>query len=340
MAAEKRKPPMVARNVCFTLNAEEHKECKHIVYDSNTMEYMVYQEEIAPHTGRHHLQGFLQLKKNTSFKKIKELLGNRAHIEIMQATAQEAAAYCKKTESRCEGGIHYEVGKMRTTGQRGDLILLKDMIMDKKMKKADLLVDETVLSVAARHGRFVDELIAIRDEQEGKKALASTMLTTELRPWQQEILKTTKTKPSDREVVWITDETGNSGKSYLARYLVAREGATLMEPAPCRELAYLWSRSQSDLVVFDVSRTKAKTEDMKFDPLDGMFAFIEQAKNGIVQSTKYLGQTIYHVSPRVIIFSNAPPDLSKLSKDRWTLFQICSGDLTKSMLCGEETIVL
>ena len=45
---------------------------------------------------------------------------------------------------------------------------------------------------------------------------------------------------NDRQVIWIHDEVGNTGKSYLARYLHQYHGACLFENAKDSDLAFAY----------------------------------------------------------------------------------------------------
>ena len=94
--------------------------------------YLVYQPEKCPDTGRLHVQGFLQLgdKKRLS-QLVKAWPG--CHFESMRGTTDEAGAYCKKDESYFahDGIDRYEFGVCRKQGGRADIDLLKSIIVEK-----------------------------------------------------------------------------------------------------------------------------------------------------------------------------------------------------------------
>lgn len=63
--------------------------------------YAICQRELAPGTGRRHLQGYSAHSRPVSIKQVKEMLGDgAAHLEVARGTPEEASDYCKKEASR------------------------------------------------------------------------------------------------------------------------------------------------------------------------------------------------------------------------------------------------
>ena len=87
---------------CFTINnytpEEERKlqtiQCKYIVFGRERGE-----------EGTPHLQGFIILNKRAVLNKVKELIGERAHLEVARGQNSEASEYCKKDGNFYESGI-------------------------------------------------------------------------------------------------------------------------------------------------------------------------------------------------------------------------------------------
>lgn len=66
--------------------------------------YAVCQREVAPGTGRRHLQGYSAFSRQVSMKQLKEMLGDgAAHLEVARGSPEEASDYCKKEASRDPG---------------------------------------------------------------------------------------------------------------------------------------------------------------------------------------------------------------------------------------------
>lgn len=84
----------------------------------------MYQEEECPDTRRRHIQGYIEFKERVRLSQIHKAYPT-VHWETRRGTPSEAALYCKKTDSRVEGGLFYEAGVMSigrvNSGARNDL---------------------------------------------------------------------------------------------------------------------------------------------------------------------------------------------------------------------------
>lgn len=105
-----------SKNWCFTSFATD----KVPVFDPETMSYLVFQIEECPDTHRRHFQGYVQLAKKLRLTGLKKIFPDAtAHYEKSRGTADEAANYCKKEESRVDGP--WEYGVLTKERQRSDL---------------------------------------------------------------------------------------------------------------------------------------------------------------------------------------------------------------------------
>lgn len=102
---------------CFTLNNYTQVEYDNIraAFD-NSVVYAIVGKEIGE-LGTPHLQGYANLgrKNRKSFKAIKEIVGQRAHIEAAKGTDKDSQVYCSK------GGDFYEIGEIQCSGKRNDI---------------------------------------------------------------------------------------------------------------------------------------------------------------------------------------------------------------------------
>ena len=81
-----------------------------------------------------HLQGFVYFKNRKRFSTVKRLIGQRAHLEPMRGTPQQASDYCSKEDSRdttAGFGVH-EVGDcpQLEPGKRNDLLEVSKRLDD------------------------------------------------------------------------------------------------------------------------------------------------------------------------------------------------------------------
>jgi hypothetical protein len=98
--------------------------------------YLVYQEETAPDTGRHHFQGYIEFANGKTLAAVKKLFeSDSIHLEKRQGSPEQARAYCMKDESRVGGP--YEWGTITNQGKRNDLLEVKQKI-DENVSNLDI----------------------------------------------------------------------------------------------------------------------------------------------------------------------------------------------------------
>lgn len=103
---------MSYRNYCFTLNnpTDQEREFFKTFSLGDIFVYLIYQEEMGQN-GTHHFQGYLELREKQRISWLQIHFNNRAHYEPRRGTQEEAIAYCKKEDTRVEGGQSGEFGQ-------------------------------------------------------------------------------------------------------------------------------------------------------------------------------------------------------------------------------------
>ena len=130
------------RAICFTLNNFIQAEITHI--NNGSFKFIIYQQETGA-GGTPHLQGYAQQSQPTSFKRWKELIGTRAHLEAAKGDAAANIAYCSKqfnsdgSIARIPGSVVFESGSRPSQGERKDLIAITDAARDVSIPIADIL---------------------------------------------------------------------------------------------------------------------------------------------------------------------------------------------------------
>ncbi len=122
---------------------------------------------------------------------------------------------------------------------------------------------------------------------------------------------------NDRKINWLYDKKGNSGKSFLTKYLMKIENALVVEGKKHDIFHQIAKRCKLGvsipIVIIDVPRSSYNNIS---------YSAIECIKNGFISSGKYEGGQYDFKSPHVYVFANKAPDKTKFSKDRWNIKKI------------------
>lgn len=149
-------------NICFTWNNPPVVEgnVQQPTFVEDKMHYLVYQYERSE-SGTLHWQGYVEFKSQTRYATARALLvAPGCHCESRHGSQQQAIDYCKKQDTRVEGGVPFEHGipKLIAQGERNDLVEFKDAIKSGKRKRD--LIDENTKCMA-KFGRFYDTVRAL-----------------------------------------------------------------------------------------------------------------------------------------------------------------------------------
>lgn len=115
-------PVLQVRNAVFTINNPD----KDLEFENNScVRGCIWQKEKGE-SGTEHFQGYIEFTKKMSFKAIKEVLGERAHVEQRMGTREQAINYCQKADTRIDGPWTFGDMKLDKPGKQGDRSDLKD----------------------------------------------------------------------------------------------------------------------------------------------------------------------------------------------------------------------
>lgn len=111
---------MTGRAWVFTLfGVDESTATDAVEWNPEKMSLLTYQLERCPTTQQLHLQGTVRMKKTTTFRAMKTLLGQQVHLEQC-ANLQKSLEYCTKSETRVAGPWTH--GEPTQQGRRNDLV--------------------------------------------------------------------------------------------------------------------------------------------------------------------------------------------------------------------------
>lgn len=137
--------------------------------------------------------------------------------------------------------------------------------------------------------------------------------------WEQNVLEIIKTEPDDRKIYWIWSKEGCVGKTSFCKYLTIKHGAIAL------------SGKASDMRngVIDYVKNNGSTPELVLIPIPRSYNTdflnyegIENIKDMYFYSGKYEGGQVCGNPPHLFVFANEPPDTSKMSEDRWAIYQI------------------
>ena len=149
-------------------------------------------------------------------------------------------------------------------------------------------------------------------------------------PWQEDFYNMifTKTgkikKPDDREIIFIEDLTGGSGKSKMLKMLLCRYGndvGLLTEGTPSQLAHVIAQAGPKKIYLIDLPRTNSGS-------LEGLLHQLENLKNGVSLSVLF-GSGINTIMdpPWIVVVGNSRLPMAGWTPDRWRVFNIKNNKL-------------
>lgn len=246
------------------------------------------------------------------------------HLEEEPTVAEERALaktldkncvkWCFQTEICPEtGGFHYQgFASFKNARQLGGVVkLLKPHGKHPHCSVAKAKDDEDSRTYCSKedtrapgHSPYEGGWPArLKDPLEGK----------ELRPFQAELKALIATEPDDRKVIWYWETKGNIGKTTIAKHLCMKDPTCIFvngRAADIKNMIMVMKEKGKEVktVLFGIPRTAQDYVS---------YAALEEVKDGIFFSGKYEAGMVIMNTPHVIVMANFPPDMTKLSADRW-----------------------
>lgn len=319
-----------AKNWCFTWNnypptwkndikdAIQNMEQQHNI----KIIYIVAGQEVGQQ-GTPHLQGFISIDKRIT-NPAQRLW--QAHWTIAKHV-QRAIEYCKKGDQSSEewntrhtDGPNYGTNaqiwqqgvmpdKRGVQGKRTDLHELRQAIAT-AFENGETYTEKDARNdfpnTAAQYPLFVKQ--SIKDY----KPIA-TVPVHPLKPWQAELNNKLNLPANDRDVIFVVDPIGNSGKTWFSKYYRQNhERVQLIPPGKYADMAYLVDENTR---VFFVDTPREKVEYFNY-------YFLEKLKDRDVFSSKYYPEhkEMLH-KVHVVVLMNTDPDMTKLSADRYIIIR-------------------
>lgn len=287
-----------------------------------------------------HLQIALQTDRVTTWdsmaKWAKDYLSTPGHVEPANGSLDDQRRYCTKELALGEYGDAepFDAARAPAPGKRNDLDAVKQMILEGKPWSE--IVDAHFGTVAA-HERFLLSYRGEVLERSVRERLINDFDAITWRPWQQAVLQIANGPVQNRKVHVIVDQSGNTGKSFLAKYLMISKGALTMDAVSKRDMAYIFlqridSGHSVPIVCIDIARSivgSGLQEHLPNTAMTAVWNFVESLHNGSIVNTKYESKIRVFDQPHVFLFTNHPIDVNEytLSRDRWHIMNLNAGVL-------------
>lgn len=154
-------------------------------------------------------------------------------------------------------------------------------------------------------------------EKIDKKILNKKYKNVIWKEWQQKILDTIKEEADDRKINWIIDEKGNTGKSFLVKYISLTEKGVVIADGKkdniLNQIKILMEKEEPRIIMLDIPRHNKEYIN---------YGVIEMIKNGLIYSGKYEGGICRFDDVHILIFSNDEPEYWKFTEDRWNIIRL------------------
>lgn len=289
-----------AKHWCFTLNNYTPADLDRLSAPIDGIDYLVFGREVGA-SGTPHLQGTVCFQSRKRLQQVIAIIG-QAHCSVTRFLLQ-SIEYCKKD------GDNVEWGEVPSTGgkdeKRSDLEDFKASVNEGVTSLADLR--ELHSNVCAMYPRFVREYISDKREK-------ITVPAHPLRPWQATLNAKLLLPPHPREIIFIVDLQGDTGKSWFARYYCdIHSNGQIIVPGRKMDMAYI-ANEEKRVFFLDCPRSK-QGDYIQYD-------FLEELKNGYVFSGKYESCIKILNTPHVVVLMNEMPDMTKLSANRYTIVRL------------------
>lgn len=257
--------------------------------------------------GTEHLQGFLVASPKVRLSWLKKNVHPYAHFEIMRGKISDSIAYCSKSETKIDGPYEYGVDQYRIgQGKRNDIIEIQQMIRESREITQDIIEKPAF----AKYGNYFKDYKHFLDTQEHQERMSNIFDNVVLRDYQK-IFFDRLMQQDHRQILWIVDVLGGSGKTFFAKYMKSRYNAFIMLNGASKDLMEAYDNQ--DIAILNIVRSEEEIIN---------YSVIENLKDGIIFKKKYHSTITSRESIKLLVFSNFMPDTYKLSSDRWDLLKI------------------
>jgi len=312
--------PMTLNN--FTIEELEHLRSV-VSSESSRIKYICWIQEVGA-DGTPHLQIYAQASAKLSVAAWHKALGPRIANIVPTGNPLAAIQYCKGyKDGLVKPGSDLssveEFGKAPKAGERTDLINACNEIRKRPLSEIMDSGSPHELSIINHFPYFT----ALNNQSIKRRAFESAReehneyLETRVRqPWEFHLKNLIDNDTDRRSIHWYYDPVGETGKTVNAKDLFFNHSAFYCSGGKAADIAHAYN--YEPIVIFNLAAS-VEEDTMKY-----IYKILEEFKDGIFSSGKYMSQTKAFKIPKVIVFSNIMPDKSKMMKNRLIVHNISS----------------
>lgn len=312
--------PMTLNN--FTEDELIHLRAVVSAKDSK-IKYIVWIQEVGE-AGTPHLQIYAQAFEKLSTVAWHKQLGPRISNIVPTENPEAAIQYCKGFKNgQLKPGSNLdtieEYGKKPHDGQgeRSDLIDAANEV--RKRPLSEIMSNGSINEpTIAKHYTYFKDLDMHSNKkrafESAKEEHNSYLVTREPQQWEIKLQSIITNDTDPRSIHWFYDPIGETGKTVNAKDLYYNHNAAYFTGGKAADIAHAYN--YEPIVVFNLVAS-ADEETMKY-----LYKVLEEFKDGIFSSGKYMSVTKAFKIPQVIVFSNVNPDQTKMKKNRLIVYNI------------------
>jgi len=272
-------------------------------FDEKLHDFLIFQHEKCPTSGRDHWQGYVEMKKGSSIMQIQQSLelNYTTHLETRIGSAWEAAEYCAKPDTAQDPlGAHiygpYPEQDKKGKGHRTDLKAVAELMKEGKSMKQIAAAHPIECMKYPQGIKFVKGLLTPK-----------TFIKPEikLRGWQDKIIEIADKGFVRRQIIWNHSYESGTGKTTFVEYLQWKYGISMMEGLWNWE-NMLMNYDDHKVIYFNIPRDEGITSHH--------MQILEKISDGGQRTLgKYEGG-IKDIRAVIIVTSNEPPPYDRLPK--------------------------
>jgi len=271
------------------------------------IQYINWQEEKCPETGKMHLQGYFELKEKRRITELKRMYHPTCHWGDQEGkpaygTREENIKYTSKENSKVEGPWEHSRIEIK---EKKEKISKMDKVFDMIQDGATL--DEITKQMKGYYIMNKQKIDLFYYSQRSKQKLEQRVEKSKkfyFYDWHIKAMDLLK-KQDDREILWVYNPEGGAAKTSFSKYLQDVHGAFVTEGGKNSDIIHMYN--EENVIIFDYAMSSG--EKIQCD-------LIERFKNGNLVSHKYEGRQKVCLNPKVMVLSNSPVPEEGFSKTR------------------------